>query len=76
LLKEDGTWTINDAEAMEFDSLRSMIRTCLRLKVEDAKLLLRFDGSRTLNMRFQLPPRSAEKLAQALDLNRKAFSGK
>jgi hypothetical protein len=59
LLRQDGTWTVNDAEAMEFDCLRSMIRTCLKLGVGDAEILLRFDEPHRLNMRFPLPTKTS-----------------
>lgn len=55
LLTQNGGWTLDDAQALSFDNVRSMIRTCLKFNVHDAQILLRFT-SRKLDVRFPLQP--------------------
>jgi hypothetical protein len=58
LLRADGAWTTDDGEAMEFDCLGSMIRTCLKFHVQEAQILLRLRDARSLDVRFPLRPRT------------------
>jgi hypothetical protein len=55
LLTQNGGWTVDDAQAVTFDNVRSMIRTCLKFDLHDAQILLRFTG-RKLDVRFPLRP--------------------
>ena len=60
LLTQSGGWTLDDAQALTFDNIRSMIRTCLKFHVHDAQILLRFT-SRKLDVRFPLQPIAVER---------------
>ena len=43
-LKPDGTWTDDDAEAMDFDDISSLIELCAKYQIRNASVLLRFNS--------------------------------
>jgi len=54
-LKPDGSWTVNENEAMNFNDIASLIVACSQHRVRNASVLLRFTNMR---MDVRLPLRS------------------
>jgi len=52
-LKADGGWTTNEADAINFDDIATLLRTCSKHRVKNAEVLLRFE-TRKLDVRFPL----------------------
>jgi hypothetical protein len=53
-LKADGSWTTNEAEAMNFNDITSVILACSRHRVRNAQVLLRFTTSGRFDVRLPL----------------------
>ena len=54
-LKVDGGWTTDEAEAMYFDDIATLLRTCSKHRVKNADVLLRFSHAHKFDVRFPLP---------------------
>jgi hypothetical protein len=52
-LKADGGWTTEEAEAVNFNDIATLLRACSKHKVKNAEVLLRFE-TRKLDVRFPL----------------------
>ncbi len=64
LLKRDGTWTLDDIEAMEFSCIRSLVRTCEEFQIEQAEILLRLSQPATFDVRFPLQSVTTANMAE------------
>ena len=53
-LKQDGTWTIDEAEAIDFEDIAALIRICAKHHVKDAQVLLRFELDHRFDVRIPL----------------------
>ena len=42
-LKKDGTWTRNEAEALNFSDVASMVALCAKYHIKDTDVVLRFN---------------------------------
>jgi hypothetical protein len=53
-LKEDGTWTAEEGEAIDFADIATVVRVCAKHHVTDADVLLRFDSAQKFDVRIPL----------------------
>jgi hypothetical protein len=54
-LKRDGGWTAEESEAMDFEDIGALLRSCSKHRVRNAEVLLRFDSAHQFDVRFPLP---------------------
>ena len=54
-LKVDGGWTTDESEAIDFDDIATLLRTCSKHRVKNADVLLRFSHAHKFDVRFPLP---------------------
>jgi hypothetical protein len=53
-LKQDGTWTLDEAEAIDFEDVSTLIRICAQHHIKDAQVLLRFNPEHKFDVRIPL----------------------
>jgi hypothetical protein len=54
-LKRDGGWTAEETEAMDFEDIAALLRSCSKHRVKNAEVLLRFNSAHKFDVRFPLP---------------------
>ena len=53
-LAQGGGWTVDEAEALNFDGILEVIAACAKEQIPDAQVLLRFAGPPAYDMRLPL----------------------